>query len=117
MKWYENGIMFEGTPAEFHALHPEIARKNPKSPVTVFPESTQTAAKLPGDKHGRTRLRVDAILSGGRELHFQSVAAAFRWYENACPGRKHLKYIQFWNALKSEPICFADAEMKLAGGR
>jgi hypothetical protein len=50
-------------------------------------------------------------------MKFRSVAAAFRWYTGACPGRKYQKYFQFWEALTAKPICFADAEMKLAGGQ
>jgi hypothetical protein len=119
MKWYENGIMFEGTPEEFRALHAENAGNATVSPVAVFPDSMpeqeQTPAKTPGNRHGHAHLHVNAVLSGGREMKFRSVAAAFRWYTGACPGRKYQKYFQFWEALKSKPICFADAELSLAG--
>ena len=57
MKWYENGIMFEGTPAEFRALHPEIAGSAPVSAINVFPEvdtaPEQIPAKTPGKRGGR----------------------------------------------------------------
>lgn len=118
MKWYENGIMFEGTPAEFRTLHPEIAGTAPVSPVNVFPESMtapeQTPAKSPGKRGGHPHLHVVAELAGGGQRHFKSAAAAYRWYASASPVRKHRSYIQFYDALKSAEIRFADATLKLA---
>lgn len=118
MKWYENGIMFEGTPAEFRALHPEIAGSAPVSAITVFPESTpapvQTTSETKGKRGGRPHLHVVAELSGGGERHFKSAAAAFRWYASATPVRKHRSYIQFYEALKQGPIRFADAALRIA---
>jgi hypothetical protein len=119
MKWYDNGIVFEGTPEEFRALHSKDVGNAPESPVTVFPDSTpepeSKRAKTPGNRHGHPHVHVNAVLSGGREMKFRSVAAAFRWYTGACPGRKYQKYFQFWEALKAKPICFADASLTIAG--
>lgn len=116
MKWYENGIMFEGTPEEFRALHTENA---PESPVTVFPEELpapkQIDARTPGNRHGHPHLHVDAVLSGGRKMRFKSISAAFRWYKGACPSGKYQKYFQFWEALRSNPVYFADAMLSIAG--
>ena len=118
MKWYENGIMFEGTPAEFHALHPEVAGSAPVSAITVFPEATpapvQTAPEMKGKRHGHPHLHVVAELSGGGERHFKSAAAAFKWYAASAPVRRHRSYIQFYKALKQGPIRFADAALRIA---
>ena len=118
MKWYENGIMFEGTPAEFRALHPEIAGSAPVSAITVFPEPTpapeETPAKKAGNRHGRPHLHVIAELAGGGERHFKSAAAAFRWYASACPVRKITHYPAFIKAIRSpEGVRFADVTMKV----
>ena len=119
MKWYENGIMFEGTPAEFRTLHPEIAGSATVSAITVFPEATpapvQTAPEMKGKRGSRPHLHVIAELSGGSERHFKSAAAAFRWYASANPVRKHRGYIPFYEALKQGPIRFADATLTIAG--
>ena len=118
MKWYENGIMFEGTPAEFRTLHPESAGSAPVSAITVFPESTpapvQTAPETKGKRCGHPRLHVVAELSGGGERHFKSAAAAFRGYAAASPVRKHRSYIQFYEALKAGAVRFADAALRIA---
>lgn len=120
MKWYESGIMFEGTPDEFRALHPEITGSAPVSPITVFPDTEDapeaTVAKKAGNRHGRPHLHVIAELAGGGERHFKSAAAAFRWYAGAAPVRKHRSYIQFYEALRAGEIRFADASMRIAGG-
>lgn len=118
MKWYENGIMFEGTPAEFRALHPEIAGSATVSPVKVFPDTEdapdQTPPETKGKRSGRPNLHVKAELSGGGERHFKSAAAAYRWYASASPVRKHRSYIQFYEALKQGPVIFADATLMIA---
>ncbi len=118
MKWYENGIMFEGTPAEFRALHPEIAGSAPASPVSVFPDTedapVQTAPETKGNRHGHPHLHIVAELSGGGERHFKSAAAAYRWYAAASPVRKHRSYIQFYEALKAGVVRFADAALRIA---
>ena len=118
MKWYEHGILFEGTPAEFHVMHPELPGSAPVSPVTVFPEPVSSNGKTPA-KNARMRergrnLHVVAELSGGGERHFKSAAAAYRWYASACPVRNHRSYIQFYDALKKAPIRFADAVLRIA---
>jgi hypothetical protein len=120
MKWYENGIMFEGTPEEFRTLHPEIAGSAPVSAISIFPDnlsgSDETPRQSAGKRHGRPHLHVKAELAGGGERHFKSAAAAFRWYASACPVRKLKSYIQFYDALKAGPVRFADAELVIVGG-
>lgn len=118
MKWYENGIMFEGTPAEFRALHPEIAGSAPVSPVSVFPEPMtapeQTLPETKGKRGGHPHLHIMAELSGGGERHFKSASSAYKWYSAASPVRKYRNYFAFYKALKEGAIRFADATLKIA---
>lgn len=121
MKWYENGVMFEGTPEEFRALHPEMHGSAPVSAISIFPDNLTGEAEKPrqiaGKRHGHPHLHIKAELAGGGERHFKSAAAAFRWYASACPVRKLRSYIQFYDALKAGEVRFADATLKIAGGR
>ena len=118
MKWYENGIMFEGTPEEFCAVHPEAASGNAGScigrAITIFPDGIDDA------KESRKRRKfqwvsVKAELAGGGSRYFRSLRAAYNWYAAASPERKLRNYQAFKKEIQeSGRVVFADAELTIA---
>lgn len=118
MKWYENGIMFEGTPDEFRALHPEIAGSAPVSAINVLPDTLDTPEATDATERkprgGQPRLHIVAELADGALKSFRSGKAAYRWYAEADPVRKITHYLAFIRAIRSpEGVRFADVTMKV----
>ena len=121
MKWYENGIMFEGTPEEFRVLHPEIAGTAPVSTISVFPDTEDApeatdvqSAPERKQRGGQPRLHIIAELADGALKSFRSGKAAYRWYAEADPVRKITHYLKFIKAVRSpEGVRFADVTMKV----
>ena len=121
MKWYENGIMFEGTPEEFRALHPEIAGTAPVGTISVLPDTLDAPeatdvqnAPERKPRGGQPRLHIVAELADGALKSFRSGKAAYRWYAEADPVRKITHYLAFIKAIRSpEGVRFADVVMKV----
>ena len=120
MKWYENGIMFEGTPEEFCALHPEAAAGNAGSgmgrAITIFPVALEGAeAKKTRKRRKFQRVSIKAELAGGGTRYFRSIRAAYDWYAKASPERKLRNYQAFKKEMQENGrIVFADAELTIA---
>lgn len=122
MRWFEKGIMFEGTPDEFRALHQEIVESKPvEAPIvaadTITPPEAQVASGTPREKKkGSARVWQTCVaeLAGGGTRHFVSMTRAYNWYAEHCPVRHHRTYDHFKKAIRKAPIRFADAEIKLA---
>lgn len=116
MKWYENGIMFEGTPEEFRTLHPEAAGGAPKNQIAIFPSNLES--QFPRTTRKKERgpamacMAEMAEMAGGEQRHFKSAAAAYKWYAAASPVRRYRSYFQFYCALKKGEIQFADATIR-----
>ena len=121
MKWYENGIMFEGTPDEFRVLHPEIAGSAPVSAINMLPDTLGTPEATNAGSNqrrkprgGQPRLHIIAELADGALKSFRSGKAAYRWYAEADPVRKITHYLAFIRAVRSpEGVRFADVTMKV----
>lgn len=113
MKWYESGIMFEGTPEEFRTLHPEAAGDAPKNQISIFPGNL--GSQFPRTTRKKERgpaMACMAEMAGGERRHFKSAAAAYKWYAAASPVRRYRRYFQFYCALKKGEIQFADTTIR-----
>lgn len=89
MKWYENGIVFNGTPAEFAELHSILA--NAATPVAA--EQCRKQRVIIQPMHGRG---CTITAPNGESTDFVSVVVAWRYF--VAETGVNVSYAAFHNA-------------------